>query len=1051
MNLTKIAIEKRAITYFAVFLIMIAGIGSFFSLGQLEDPEFTIKTAVITTYYPGASPEEVELEVTDRIELAIQELPQLDYVESYSRAGFSLIKVEIKSEYWTDRLPQVWDELRRKIRNIENSLPSGASRPNISDDFGDVFGFQLAVIGDGYNYSELEKYAKDIKKELSLVKGVARVDLWGVQEKVIYVDASQTQLSQLGLTDDNIAQTLRQQNMVVDAGGVDLKEMRLRIEPTGEFKSPEDIGNLNITASLSELANLTVTAAPSSAGQQSSGELIKIRDISMVNRGYREPPIRLMHYNGETSIGLSITNISGVNIRKVGKAIDKRLGELITNLPIGIEVNRVHWQSNDVAKAVNGFLISFGEAVGIVLVILTIFMGWRMGIVIGASLVLTILASFVLMAIFKIDLQRMSLGALVIALGMMVDNSIVVADGVTVRLQRGMDRKQAAIEAASQPCMPLLGATVVAVMAFYPIFASKEGAGEYCRTLFIIVAISLLVSWIVSITVTPIQCLDILHVTQRDNTATYSGGLYKFFQKVLHFVIRHRVVTLVCMITLLVIAMVGFGNVKHLFFPASSMKKFMIDFWTPEGTSIQQVEKDLKMSEKKLLADGRVESVATFIGQGPPRFYLPVEPEDPNQSYAQLIVNVHDYSSLQGLIQEMDSWFAENYPQAIAPIRKYGVGPSNTWKFELRISGPAVADPSMLRSLANKVTKILDDNPNAGFVRTNWRQRVKKVVLEYNQERARWVAVMRDDIAKTTKRAFDGLQIGLYREKDNLIPIVLRHIDKERNEVGNIDTLQVQPTASIHTLPLSQVIDGVNTEWEDPIIWRRDRRRTITIQSNPIFGVTLPTLRASVIKDIAAIDLPPGYTMKWGGEHEDTVDSQASLIPGVIPTIAVMLFIIVALFNAFKPPLIIIFTIPFSIIGIVTGLLTTDTPFGFLALLGAMSLVGMMIKNAIVLLDQINIEIGAGKTRYQAIIDSALSRLRPVVLAAATTVLGVIPLLQDVFWVGMAVTIMVGLTFGTMITMVIIPVIYAVLYKVPSPKQIMTSPLSIHKKKLSPK
>jgi multidrug efflux pump subunit AcrB len=1036
MNLTALAIEKRTVTYFVVFLFILGGIGAFFSLGQLEDPEFTVKTAVVTTIYPGASPEEVELEVTDRIELAIQEMPQIDYIESSSRAGMSLISVELKAEYWSDRLPQVWDEMRRKIRDIEHMLPPGAGRPEISDDFGDVFGFQLAIVGDGFSYADLEDYAKDIKKEISLVEDVARVDLWGVQDKVIYVNVSQSQLSQLGLTDASVRATLEQQNMVVDAGGVDLKRKRFRIAPTGEFGSPEDIANLHIRPSLGDEISTLTGAADKPAQPERTAELIRIRDIGTVKRGYSDPPGTLMRYNRKPAVGISITTSSGVNIVKVGERIDKALEKIIPRLPVGIEVHRIHWQSDIVDEAVKGFLINFGEALAIVLIVLTLAMGWRMGIIIGSSLILTILGSFILMAIFGIDLQRMSLGALVIALGMMVDNAIVVADGIVVRMQQGMDRKKAAIEAASQPSMPLLGATVIAVMAFFPIFASVEGAGEYCRTLFTVVAISLLVSWLIAMTVTPLQCMDMLPKpkNQNANEDPYAGGLYRAFGRILKWAIRVRFLTIVTMAALLVVALIGFGNVKQMFFPDSSMTKFMIDYWAPEGTRIQTVEDDLNKAEKKLLEDERVHSLATFMGAGPPRFYLPVDPESPYQSYAQFIVNVHDYRDISDLMDELNSWFSENYPQALVPIRRYGVGPSNTWKFELRISGPSIADPGTLTSLAGQVVDILDNNPMAAYPRTNWRQRVQKVVPEYNQERARWAVVTREDIARTTKRAYDGLPIGLYRENEDLIPIVLRHVDEERESVSNMKALQVQPAASTYTIPLSQVTEGINTAWEDPLIWRRDRRRTITVQAHPIFGVTLPSLRSSVLKDVEAIQLPPGYTMEWGGEHEDTVDSQASLIPGTIPTAAIVLFIIVALFNAIRPTLVILLTIPFAAIGITAGLLATGTPFGFLALLGAMSLAGMMIKNSIVLLDQINLEIEAGKNRYEAVIDSAISRLRPVVLAAATTVLGVIPLLQDVFWVGMAVTIMAGLTFGTILTMVMVPTLYCTLFRLKESK-----------------
>ncbi len=1031
MNLTAFAIEKKTLTYFAVFLFAVAGLAAFFSLGQLEDPAFTVKTAMIATPYPGASPGEVELEVTDRIELAIQEMGEVYYIESDSRAGLSLVKVEIKSEYWSKKLPQIWDMLRRKIRDIESTLPSGAGRPVINDDFGDVYGFQLALMGDGFDYAEMEKYAKDIKKELSLVKGVARVELWGVQQKVIYLDVSESQLAALALSDESIVQTLQQQNMVVDSGKLDLQTKRFRIASTGEFQSPEDIGNLTIRPSVMDLAQMK-----SGGSGESRSELIRIRDIGTIRRGYQEPATNLMRYDGHPALVISLTNIPGVNIVDVGNAIDKRLDELIGGLPMGIEVSRFHWQSDIVSEAVNGFLISFMEAVAIVLVILAIFMGVRLGLIIGGALVLTILASFLVMALLGIDLQRMSLGALIIALGMMVDNAIVVADGIVIRVQSGKDRIKAAIESAKQPAMPLLGATIIAVMAFYPIYSSTEGAGEYCRTLFTVVAISLMLSWVISMTVTPLQCIDLLPGSKAGEAAKdpYGDKFYQMFRKVLGMAIRRRWATMGFMVLLLVIAGLGFGKTDKLFFPDSSMTKFMIDYWAPEGTRIEQVSEDLKRAEKKILGDKRVANVATFIGSGPPRFYLPVEPERAYSSYAQFIVNVHDFKEIDDVITDLRDWFQENYPDSLVPLRKYGVGPSKTWKFDLRIIGPGDADPDILRSLAGEVTGILDKSPLCAYARTDWRQRVQKVVPEFNEERARWASVTREDIARATKRAFDGRRVGMYREGDSMIPIIMRHTEKERTNINNMDTLQVRPALSTKSVPLSQVTDGIDTEWEDAMIWRRDRRRTIKVQANPVPGVTLPALRSSVLEEIEKIKLPGGYTMEWGGEHEDSLKAKQSLVPGVIPAVVIVAFILVALFNTFRPPMIIVATIPFAAIGITAGLLLFNTPFGFLALLGAMSLAGMMIKNAIVLLDQVNLNLSDGYAPYDAVVEAAVSRLRPVALAAATTVLGVIPLLQDVFWIGLAVTVMAGLTFGTILTMIVVPVLYAIFFNIREPE-----------------
>jgi multidrug efflux pump subunit AcrB len=1032
VNLAKIAIEKKAVSYFITFLLVAGGLASFFSLGQLEDPDYSVKTAVIITQYPGASAAEVELEVTDRIEIALQQLKTIDYLKSFSAPGYSQIWVNIKTEYWSDKLPQIWDDMRRKVREVESSLPPGCKRPIVNDDFGDVYGLLMAITGDGYSYAEMEDAAKGLKKELSLVEGVARVELWGVQPKVIYLEASETQLSQLGISDKSIVATMQQQNVVVDAGSVDVQQKRVRIAPTGEFNSPEDIADLHINPSLVDSLQTIERGQP----PQSADELIRIRDIGTVKRGYQDPPPTMMRLDGKPALAISITNVAGANIVDVGRNVDARMAELEEHLPIGLDIHHVHWMSDVVSDSVNGFFINLAQAVAIVLVVLALSMGWRMGSLIGIDLVLTILGTLIVMAIMGIDLQRMSLGALIIALGMMVDNSIVVAEGFVVRREQGMDKIKAAIEAAGSPSMPLLGATVIAVMAFYPIGGSKESTGEYCLSLFIVVGISLMVSWIVSMTLTPIKCLDMLPdpKPQEEGHDPFGSKFYKIFRGLLEKAIRMRVLFIAAMLGLLVASFMGFGFVEQLFFPSSSMSKFMIDYYAPQGTRIEVVASDLKSLEEKLLADERVDNVAAFIGSGPPRFYLPVEPESANPAYGQLIVNLHDFRKIDELIKELTPWVAETFPDAMVPMRKFDVGPGQTWQFQYRISGPAIADTELLRDLSENVLDILRDEPLAGAMQVDWRQKVPKMVPVYNQERARYAGVAREDVANATKRAYDGRTIGLYREQDELLPIILRHVEDDRASLASFDVLQVQPGLSTTTLPIAQVTDGIRMEWEETRIWRRDRRRTITVQANPILGQTLPTLMKQVQFEIEALEMPPGYKAEWGGTTEDSAKSQKALVPGLVPTFAVILFILVALFNAFKPPIVIMLTVPFAMIGITSGLLAFQAPFGFMALLGAMSLMGMMIKNAIVLLDEVNINLAGGMGQYDAVVIAALARLRPVVLAAATTVLGVIPLLQDVFWVGMAITIMAGLAFGTILTMLVVPVLYCIFFKVPSPK-----------------
>jgi len=1023
MNLARAALEYRAVSYFATFLLVVVGIFSYFNLGQLEDPEFSVKTASITVDYPGASAEQVELEIVDLIETKIQEMIEVKHIYSMARPGQAIIKVDIKNVYWSDQLPQVWDNVRKKVKDIEHLLPPGASRPVVGDDFGFVFGFLLAVTADGYSYDELNDYIKALRKELRVVPNVSRVDTWGVQQRQIYIDVSQSQISQLGLTVEDITATLKQQNMVVDAGSIDYQGQRFRVAPTGEFTSAVQIGDLAIAG---------VGGQDRATGVRGD-ELIRIRDIGTVREGYVEPALKQMRVNGLPAIALSIAPASGANVVHVGLDIDKRLEELEAQLPVGIELHRISWQSDIVEESISGFMISLLQAIAIVLVILALSMGPRVAIIIGLTgLLFAILGSFIIMAIWGIDLQRVSLGALIIAMGMMVDNAIVVVDGFVVRLKQGMDRKAAAIEAASQPGIPLLGATLVACMAFYPIFVSSYDTGEYAGSLFQVVALALIFSWVLSQTITPLICVDFIPDPKSDGKGKdpYDTPLYGYFRKSLDFLMKYRAAFIILMVVMLGVSIFKFGDVTRIFFPDSARTQIMIDYWEVAGTRIQQTSENIELIEEELSQYEEVTLVSSFIGAGPPRFYLPVNPESPYSSYAQVIVNVDTLKNVDVVQGKINAWLDENNPGHIARVRKYAVGAWDDWKFEARFSGPANADPDVLRDLAAQGMAILNASPYAKEVRTNWRQRNQEIVVEYNQERARWTGISRENVASATKRTFDGNRVGLYRENDEMIPIVVRSVEGERERAAtDLSVVQVAADRSTEFLPLSQVIDDSYLEWNDNIIWRWDRRRAISVQASPTDDSTAPTLMTDVRAKFEAIPLPSGYSLEWDGEYDSSKQSADALIPGLGPAVILMLFIIVALSNAYRPPLIMILVIPFVMIGITPGLLMMNAAFGFIALLGIMSLAGMMIKNSVVLLDQIKLNIETGMSQYKATIEAAVQRLNPVVNAAATTVLGMVPLLGDVFWFAMAVTIMFGLAFGTLLTMLLVPVLYATFYR----------------------
>ena len=1022
MNLTRATLEKRAISYFATFLLIFGGAGAYLSLGQLEDPEFTVKTAAITIAYPGASAQQVELEVVDLVETQLQEMVELKHVYSMARPGLAIIKVDIQNQYWSDRIEQVWDKMRSKIRDIEDQLPPGAQKPIIGDDFGFVFGFLIGISADGYSYSELDEYVKAVRKELQVIANVARVDTWGVQPRRVFLEISETQLSQLGISGQDIENTLRQQNLVIDSGGTDLQAQRFRMTVTGEFESPAAIGELPI-AGVSDRDRIKGVRGD---------EIIRLRDIGTISVGYQEPATAIMRMDGRPAIALAAAPVAGVNVVTVGRAIDQRLQEIRAKLPIGIELQKISWQSDIISDSISDFMISLAQAVGIVLLILAVTMGVKVGIIIGLSgLVFAILGTMLVMSVMGIDLHRISLGAMIIAMGMMVDNAIVVVDGFVVRLKQGMERQAAAIEAASLPSIPLLGATIVACMAFYPIFASDFDTGEYAGSLFTVVAISLLISWLLSQTLTPLMCVMFLPDPKDEGDKDpYDTALFRAFGGLLDRCIGNRRIFMLFMLALLGTSIWGFGKVDQLYFPDANRTQFMVDYWLEEGSRIEKTTAGVAEIEKELATYEEVQLVSSFIGAGPPRFYLPVSPESNYPSYAQLIVNTYELDQVNPVIDKLNAWLAEHHAEALVRVRPYAVGAFDDWKFEARFAGPARADPVVLRDLAAQGMAILRDSDYATEVRTNWRTPSRELQLRYNENRASFVGVTREDVGRTTRRSVDGITVGLYREDDELIPITMRSDENVRRTAAtDLERLQIARPSSTDTLPLSQVVDGSELIWRENVIWRWDRKRAITVQAG-IRNGTAPQLMADVRAKFEAIPLPPGYTLEWDGEYNSQRESTEALIPGFGPAGVIILFIIVALFNAFRPPLIILLVIPFVVIGITFGLLVTNTPFGFIALLGGMSLIGMMIKNAVVLLDEVDQNLGRGLSRFQAVRQAAISRLSPVANAAATTVFGVIPLMSDQFWVGLAVTIMFGLAFGTILTMLVVPVLYSFFYRV---------------------
>ncbi len=1022
MNPGVFSVQHNRVVLVAMALAVLGGLVAYRNLGRLEDPEFTIKQALIITPYPGASATEVAQEVTNPIEIACQQMSQLDFVESESTRGQSLVTVRIKDRYDKHRIQQVWDELRRKISDVQSQLPPAARGQSvIVDDFGDVYGIFFALTGDGYSFPELRRYADFLRRELLGVPMVKSVVLFGEQQEVVYLEISRLRLAQLGLDEEQIYSKLREQNIAADGGRVRAGDLHIAIDPTGAFTSAEDMLEMII-------------------GSDQSGRQLRLRDIATLQRADREPPRRLLRYDGKPAIGIGISIVPGGNVVEMGASVREKLAELAGTQPVGMEIGEINFQPEAVAAATNEFVFNLAKAVTIVFVVLFFAMGRKTSLIIGGVLFLTIMATFLVMYL-KGDLlmERISLGALIIALCMLTDNAIIVIEGIKVGIEKGRDKLQVVREVVAENQWPLFGATAIGIIAFAAIGLSEDNTGEYTNSLFWVILIALSLSWVSSVTATPLLSYIFFRPLAPGSAEAardpYDALPFRIYRKLLTAALRYRWLVVVLAVLGLGAGLYGFRYVDQSFFPPSTRPQFMVDVYLPAGTHIRETEafaEDFREYIQKL--EG-VTHVTSLIGGGGLRFLLVYSPEHENRAYVQFLVDVDDWRQIDAVAAAIQGELDTNRPGANGIAKRFLLGPGSGGRIQVRFSGP---DPAMLRQLGEQARQVLEEDGHAVAVRTDWQEPVQVIRPRLLEQQARRNGLTRVDVARALETSFEGRPVGLYREpgtegtglfpqENRLLPIVARPPQSEREDAAAIGNLQIWSPAAARMIPLAQVTAGTEVAWENPVIARRDRSPTLTVHADPRRG--LPSQLRDRVKDrIEDIELPPGYQLEWGGEYEDSGRARGALAEPIPWFFAIMAFIVVALFNSIRTTVLIWLVMPLCIIAVTAGLLLTGMPFGFMALLGLLALGGELIKNQIVVVSKIKTLIDKGTQPYRAILEGCTSKMRPICMVVLTTVLGMIPLVTDPFFSSMAVTIMFGLSFAAVLSLLVTPVLYAIFY-----------------------
>lgn len=1020
MDITSAAIQNNRVTLISLLVVLFAGITAYYNMPRAEDPGFIIRAAQVVTYLPGASPQRVEELVTDRLEEAIQEIPELDFVQSTSKTGVSIVVVNIKEQY--DVMRPIWDSLRRKMNSAARDLPEGAVGPIVNDEFGDVFGIVIGLTGEGYTYAELKEVADDVRNELLLIEDAAKVEIHGTQEERIFIEYNNARLGEIGLSPIQLQQALEARNIITPGGQVYTQDEQIVLEPTGSFDTLEEIRQ-------------TIIKVPT------SGDLLVLQDIARIYRGTIDPPTSTVRYSGMPALAIAVNMREGGNIIRLGEEVTATLNRLRQAYPIGIEFEKVAFQPEHVDRKVREFTASLLQAVVIVLLVMLLFLGLRTGLVVASLIPMAMVTALLVMSFLDIGLDQMSLASLIIALGMLVDNAIVMSESIMVQATDGKPLRDAAIDSARELRIPLLISSLTTAAAFLPIFLAESDTGEYTAPLFKVVTITLLSSWLLSLTMTPMLCAQFLKVKPATPGQGFNTRFYRLYTTSLLAVLKKPITALLVTAAVFMTAMMGFRFIPNIFFPANDKPIFFAELRLPVGTPIRKTQQMVKAIEEYI----KKEQIATtrpsgegitdwivFIGQGAPRYYLAYSPEPGSPEYAYFVLNATSTQVVEEkLIPEMEQFLFDHFPDLKASVRLLFLGAPIDNPVEVRLSGK---DMDTLFALVDGVKSHLEQVEGTRDITDDWGHRTKKLIVSVNQARALRAGLSHQDIAVSLQTALSGFNVTEYREEEDIIPVVLRSAAADRTDLGKLESLNIYTQATGQSIPLKQVAD-LNIAWEPSKVKRRDRLKTITVQSNikPEANAMAISRQIGQWLEHQRGQWPVGYKYELGGELESSGDANASIAAKLPYAGLIILLLLVGQFNSIRSTVIVGLTIPLGLIGVVIGLLITRSYFGFMTMLGVISLAGIVINNAIVLLDRINIEVDQnGLPLDQAIVASAQRRLRPILLTAATTVGGLLPLWfgGGPMWEPMAIAIIFGLIFATVLTLGVVPVLYALFFRV---------------------